>query len=73
MEGETGAGARRDGVGDIGTDLSEAQVTGGAPPGGQTGAGSEGGGGSANSNPTGEEPGEGNIGRTPVSDPASQG
>ncbi len=73
MEEETGADARRDGVGDIGTDSPEAQVTGGAPPGGQTGASSGGGGGSANSNPTGEEPGEGNIGRTPVSDPRSQG
>jgi hypothetical protein len=72
MEDESGAGARRDGVGDIGTASPEAQVTGGAPAGGQSGAAS-GGGGSANSNPTGEEHGEGNIGRTPVSDPASQG
>ncbi len=73
MEDETGAGTRRDGAGDIGQDSSEAKVSGGAPPGGQTGATSEGGGGSANANPTGEEPGEGNIGRTPVSNPASQG
>ena len=61
------------GEGDVGHASTGDGVSGSPPPGGHTGTTSEGGGGSANANPTGEEPGPGNIGRTPVSDPASQG
>jgi hypothetical protein len=73
MGDETGHDSASGGEGEVGQASTGDRASDSPPPGGHTGATSEGGAGSENANPTGEEPGPGNIGRTPVSNPASRG